>query len=76
MKRSEVLLSELKRHLPSAQRNINFLYDNLYSSQLKEAISVLDSAVYSYECVDLFKSFGIYDDEIFRTSKDRKLISY
>lgn len=67
--------SKVISHLPSSQRVFTFLDQNLYSPQLKEAIRTLDSVIYSAECVDLFKSFGIYDDEIFKDSKDRMIIS-
>lgn len=67
----EVLL----KALPEGQQRKDFLMKNVQSPQFQQAMEALDDAVNSYECAAIFHSFGIYDEEIFRTSKDRWIIS-
>lgn len=63
------------RKLPEAQQGREFLRDNLFSPQLQEALETLDKLVFSGECENIFKSFGIWDQEIFDSAGDRKLTS-
>lgn len=35
-------------------------------------MDTLDKIVYSEDCVNIFKSFGIWDEQIFNSSEDRK----
>ena len=35
-------------------------------------MDTLDKIVYSEDCVHIFKSFGIWDEQIFNSSEDRK----
>lgn len=67
--------SILTRHLPDNQKDVSFVDANILSAQFDQALSALDDVIYSRECANVFRSFGIYDEEIFRTSADRELIS-
>jgi hypothetical protein len=60
------------RKLPDAQKDSGRLRENLFSPQLQEAMDTLDKIVYSEDCVNIFKSFGIWDEEIFKSAEDRK----
>lgn len=60
------------RKLPEKQQGREFLRDNLFSPQLQEALETLDKIVYSEECENIFKSFGIWDQQIFESASDRK----
>lgn len=67
--------TELAKLLPDGQQSSEFLYKNVLSPQFQQAVNALEEAVNSYECADIFRSFNIYDEEIFKTAKTRKLIS-
>jgi hypothetical protein len=60
------------RKLPEQQRESSLLKDNIFSPQLQEALATLDKIVYSEECENIFKSFGIWDQAIFESASDRK----
>lgn len=60
------------RKLPEEQQGRALLRDNLFSPQFQEALETLDKIVYSEECENIFKSFGIWDQQIFDSSSDRK----
>ncbi len=66
----------LKEFLPKKQQDRTYLKDNLDSPQFAQALSKIDSAFYSPQCIDIFKSFGIFDQQIFDKAKDRELNSY
>jgi hypothetical protein len=70
-----ISVSNIIRHLPEKQKKAEYFESNVISSQFSQGLSALDDVMYSSECVNIFKSFGIYDDEIFRTSTDRSLTS-
>jgi hypothetical protein len=67
---------ELIEFLPEGQKEKKFLLENILSPQFQSSLSTLDSAVFSDYCVDIFKSFNIFDQEIFNNAKDRKIISH
>jgi hypothetical protein len=66
----------LAKLLPEGQQTDHELLRNIQSPQFRQAMEALEDAVNSYECADIFRSFGIYDEEIFRSAKTRLLTSH
>lgn len=72
---SEEEFKDIKEFLPEGQKEEKYLEQNFNSIQFQAALKSLDSAVYSDQCVSIFKSFNIFDQKIFDECKDRKVIS-
>lgn len=67
--------SILIRHLPLNQRSAHDVRENINSMEFLQALNTLDSLVWSEEFKSICVSFGIFDQEIFDKSKDRKIKS-
>lgn len=68
---SDLQKERLVEFLPENQKSKDFLMRNFHSPQFQQALEALDEAVYSYDCANIFRSFDIYDEEIFKTARNR-----
>lgn len=61
--------------MPEQQKSFEFLDQNLHSEELVDCLSSLDQQINSSNLVALATNLGIFDQSIFNSSKNRKLIS-